>query len=248
MKWTTLGFNQQHCVKYGLKTDDLFILRWLADFEPKMSKASINEKEFFWVNYQAVLEDLPILNVKLRALEYKFERLCNIGILEHKTIRKGGTYAYYRFTSKYFELLEPVKEKQLNAEEYVKKCSKGMQKIAEQNNTSTKNNQSIITKNNDDINFTNEQEQLEKDFNLLWEQYPKKTKKQSAYKEYVLALQKYRNKDYKDANINRMFWYAIIKYNKQVEEEQRETKFIKNGDNFFKEIDDYIDINDITRR
>ena len=31
-----------------------------------------------------------------------------------------------------------------------------MQKIAEQNNTSIKNNQSIITQNNDDINFTNE--------------------------------------------------------------------------------------------
>lgn len=134
MKYTVCSFSQEEAIKLGLDTTDLLILRWIVDFSPKMTTETIDNKVYFWVKYQSILEDLPILDIKKRALEYRLKKLVDLNVLEHKTVKKGGTFSYYSFGEMYMQLI---------ADPYATDCRTGMQKIAEQNNPSTKYNPSI---------------------------------------------------------------------------------------------------------
>lgn len=108
MKNTVEGFSQRNAVCMGLKSVDLLVLRWLVDFShsPKMKKKMIGKDVFYWVNYRALLEDLPILDVsKDRLKRGAFDRLVKTGILKHKAIREhgksGGVFSYYAFGPNY---------------------------------------------------------------------------------------------------------------------------------------------------
>ena len=65
MKYTIEGFNQAKAVELGLCVADLIILRWFVDFAgtDKMLKRSIEGKEYYWIKYEGMLEDLPILSI-----------------------------------------------------------------------------------------------------------------------------------------------------------------------------------------
>ena len=118
MKYTIEGFNQKEVLELGnLDVIDLVILRWIVDFEPKMAKKEIDGEIYFWVNYQSLLEALPILNIKKRMLCYRLEKMCDVDILKHKNVKDKGNYSYYSFGKNYIKL---------------------MQNIAEQNNSSIK--------------------------------------------------------------------------------------------------------------
>ena len=134
MKYTVCGFNQEKAIELGLDATDLLILRWIVDFSPKMTTEVIEDEVYFWVKYQSIHEDFPIIGIKKRALEYRMEKLVGLNILEHKTIKKGGTFSYYKFGEMYMQLI---------ADGYATDCRTGMQLIAEQNNPSTKYNPSI---------------------------------------------------------------------------------------------------------
>ena len=78
MKYTIEGFNQIEVIKLGnLDIVDLVILRWIVDFEPKMTKKEIDNEIYFWVNYHSLLEALPILNIKKLALYRRLEKMCD---------------------------------------------------------------------------------------------------------------------------------------------------------------------------
>lgn len=139
MKYTIMGFNQEEVCRIGLNLTHLTIIRWLTDFHPKMSKKQIENTEYFWVNYQAILNDLPVLNIKKTMLENRFRELVKLKVLKHKTIRKGGTFSYYSFDDNYYLLLK-------KNEPYLKNCGGVSQNIVEQNNYSIKNNYSTINK------------------------------------------------------------------------------------------------------
>ena len=132
MKYTIEGFNQEQAIKGNLDVIDLVILRWIVDFEPNMTKKEIDGEIYFWVNYQSLLEALPILNIKKRMLCYRLEKLCNAEILKHKNVKDKGNYSYYTFGKNYINLLQKI------AEPYAKNCLTLTQKIAEQNNSSIK--------------------------------------------------------------------------------------------------------------
>lgn len=109
-----------------------------------------------------------------------------------------------------------------------------MELTTEQNNLSIKNNPSI------------EDHYIEyQNFEKIWKIYPKKTNKSLAFKEYLIILDKYKTKGFTDTEVNRLIWNAVNTYSTQMQTENRETKFIKSGNNFFKSIDDYIDIIDL---
>ena len=89
MKYTIEGFSQEKAIELGLDLEDLLILRWIVDFSPKMSKQVIEGKEYFWVKYQALLQDIPILNFKSKDRLYrKMKSLVNKNILLHKKHQK----------------------------------------------------------------------------------------------------------------------------------------------------------------
>lgn len=110
MKHTIEGFSQIEAIKLQTENQkidviDLVILRWLTDFNPEMSKRVIDDEEYFWVNYQYVLEQMPILSIEKRSLYRRLQKLCDLKILKHKNIKKNGNYSYYGFGENYSNLI-----------------------------------------------------------------------------------------------------------------------------------------------
>ena len=98
MKYTIEGFNQAKAVELGLCVADLIILRWFVDFADteKMVKRIIDGKEYYWIKYEGLLEDLPILSITKDTLYRRLKGLVEKEILEHITLKEAGTYSFYR--------------------------------------------------------------------------------------------------------------------------------------------------------
>ena len=112
MKYTVMGFSQKSIVDLnssGFKIDvaDLAILRWLVDFAhtEKMVKVVDGGKTYYWVNYQAVLDDLPILNIGRRMLAVRLQKMADAGILCSSLKKNCGTFTLYGFGPKYASLI-----------------------------------------------------------------------------------------------------------------------------------------------
>ena len=101
MKYTIEGFNQEQAIKENLDVVDLVILRWIVDFEPNMAKKEIDGETYFWINYQSLLNALPILDIKKLALYRRLGKMCDVEILKHKNVKDNGNYSYYTFGEKY---------------------------------------------------------------------------------------------------------------------------------------------------
>lgn len=96
-------------------------LRWFVDFShsPKMKKKLIDGDVYYWINYEAVLKDLPILNVGKYQLRRRIlEHLVDTKVLKHKQVREkgpnGGTFSYYAFGEAYDLLIEDDADKPQN--------------------------------------------------------------------------------------------------------------------------------------
>lgn len=109
MKYTIEGFAQEAMVKLGMGMEDAIVLRWFVDFygSGRMVKVIDDGKEYSWVKYQGVIDDLPILGTTNRDKIAKiFRHLCEIGIMEHFTKKdKTGTFATYRLIPEAYEIL-----------------------------------------------------------------------------------------------------------------------------------------------
>ncbi|CZR95403.1 MULTISPECIES: hypothetical protein [Clostridioides] len=108
MKYTILGFSQKKAVELGLNTKDLLILRWFVDFlgSGRMARKLVNGIEYYWVDYSGVIKELPILYTEKHDTIYRvLKKLDKIGILEHATLKQGGTWSYYKLGYRYIELI-----------------------------------------------------------------------------------------------------------------------------------------------
>lgn len=118
MKYTLEGFSQEAALAMRttvtengrtktIKLDctDLILLRWIVDFFPCMKKTVINGTEYAWVSYDALLEDLPLLDLGKRSLSARLRKMETLGILKHETVRTKGTFAYYAFGDNYSSLI-----------------------------------------------------------------------------------------------------------------------------------------------
>ncbi len=137
MKYTIEGFNQAKAVELELCVAELIILRWFVDFSgtDKMVKKIIEGKEYYWIKYEGVLEDLPILAITKDTLYRRLKGLVEKGILEHITVKEAGTYSFYRLGKSYLELIADsstyLSEK--NPTGYGKKSDRGTEKNPHQN-------------------------------------------------------------------------------------------------------------------
>ncbi|MBS7021150.1 MAG: hypothetical protein KH135_04720 [Firmicutes bacterium] len=141
MKYTIEGFNQEETLRLGnIDVIDLVILRWIVDFEPKMTKKIIDNEAYFWINYQSLLEALPILDIKKLALYRRLDKMCNAEILKHKNIKENGNYSYYSFGKNYSNLIISQKIEGISStiEPYIAKDRTLLSSKIEQNNSSIK--------------------------------------------------------------------------------------------------------------
>ncbi len=173
MRYTIEGFSQIEAVKFRrveivngkertvtLDCTDLVILRWFVDFWPRMTKVEVDGRQYAWVSYKCLIEDMPLLGIKKRALALRLMKLADFGILSHHTVKSGGTFSYYGFGSEYTRLIDDkptstdcnpsqlidegvanqlTTPSQFVDEGVVKRLTTPSQLIDVQNNSSTKN-------------------------------------------------------------------------------------------------------------
>ena len=150
MKYTILCFNQEKALELGFDVEDLLIIRWFVDFysSSKMIKMNVGDKTYAWVNYSRVIEDIPILNMKKDTLSRRMKKICETGIMEHETLKQGGTFSLYKLTDKYDQLISTDKKT-----EGTDKKTEGTEKIPEGYG---KNSQPVTDKNPEqNINLLN---------------------------------------------------------------------------------------------
>ena len=105
-----MGFSQVKLVEHGLDLTDALILRWFIDFKDtgKMTTEIVEEKMYYWVRYDFLLEDIPIIKITNKdALARRLKKMVEAGILIHTTVKRGGNFSYYGVGEKYGELLVP---------------------------------------------------------------------------------------------------------------------------------------------
>lgn len=88
-------FEQEKAIEIGLDMEDLLILKWIKMFTTEMKSIEMDGNIYYWIKYEKLLNDLPILRFKSKkSLFRKFDGLVQKGILIHQTVRVGGTYSY----------------------------------------------------------------------------------------------------------------------------------------------------------
>lgn len=150
MKFTIHGFSQEAALNLGLDNDDLLLLRWFVDFKDsgKMIHKIIDDKNYYWVNYQKVIEALPILCLKKDSIYRKFKKMADCGVLTRITVRVAGTFSFYAI-GKNYELLifngnynPPAKEnfcKNSPLPNYANFESKNFPEVCVKNSTNSEN-------------------------------------------------------------------------------------------------------------
>ena len=114
-------------------------------------------------------------------------------------------------------------------------------------------NNNNIRSNSDDLNETEkpkkkttklteeENEELVKNFEIIYNSYPKKVGKASGFKVYKQWLNGRNIDGTKIKLTNRQMWYAIAKYKQYIEKEEMEPQYIKQFDTFMRNILDYVE-------
>ena len=127
----------------------------------------------------------------------------------------------------------------------------GQSQATNKNDKNDKNNN--ICSNPDDLNETEkpkkskpkltdeENEELVKNFEIIYNSYPKKVGKASGFKVYKQWLNGRNIDGTKIKLTNRQMWYAIAKYKQYIEKEEMEPQYIKQFDTFMRNILDYVE-------
>lgn len=118
MKYTIMGFQQLRLVELKLDLVDAAILRWIVDFShsTRIRNIEFNGVRYFWMSYNHILKDMPIITIKKRALRNRLVKLTEAGILESACERnEQGTFTYYRLDAVAYEkLIKSPEENDLN--------------------------------------------------------------------------------------------------------------------------------------
>lgn len=133
-------------------------------------------------------------------------------------------------------------ENQMCSEPHVQNCTCGCQDTYAYNNNIYAYNNNIYA--SQDEEDKESEEELQKNFELIWKEYPRKDGKARAFEGYKQWL---RGKKIGKKRIkldNYEMWEATKRYAELVEKEKREEKYIKMGSTFFTStILDYIEEN-----
>lgn len=117
MKFTMNGFNQRVLIEFGLDLKDAALLRYFVDFKDtnSMSMIIVDNKPYYWVKYDHLKEDLPILGINSNAvLRRRLKKLEDCKVLEHYHKLEGGSFSYYGIGANYKALLEEEVSKDFN--------------------------------------------------------------------------------------------------------------------------------------
>lgn len=109
MVYTVSGYSQEQLVKWKLKAGDALIIKWFVTFMQSGKMATVEHcgQTYYWVRYQAVINDLPILGIGTsKGIASRFRRIVKAGLLDF-FLKKNeeGTYSTYRLNSDQYKKL-----------------------------------------------------------------------------------------------------------------------------------------------
>lgn len=216
MKNTLFGYNQAVAIELGLSLEDLCILRWFEDFvnTGKMQVFEIDGASFYWVKYDYVVKQLPIIADDKRKIKSKFKRIIDLNLLDFHLLKRKGNYSLYKLNEENHKKLIENDEKgvQQNVQPYTENGTPLVQKMVQpctENGTTKINLSNIHLSDNSSIkntstrtsigdidNFINlsfENEQVREKVFLFLENCAslKKQKNYNAVKVFVDKLKKY---------------------------------------------------------
>ena len=142
MKYTIEGFSQEHLVKLGLDATDAVILRYIVDFYStgKMVKISYESEEYFWLKYDALIDELPIIKITNKvALARRLGKFVECGLMKKMVYKHAGAFTYFRLTDVYEGLVSKVR---VSTQKYIGsklKSIEGLNSKVQTNDSSTNN-------------------------------------------------------------------------------------------------------------
>ena len=109
MKTRIFEFNQDVAISYGLDMNDILLLHWFVNNlnTSKIKMKLIQQKPYYWVFYEFVITELPILKISSRiVLRRRFKKLCDCHVL-HFFLEKNenGTHTYYTLGENFSNLV-----------------------------------------------------------------------------------------------------------------------------------------------
>lgn len=112
MGFNIYGYSQDKLIEFGLDSIDAVLLRYFIDFKESgaMVKAKVEDEIYYWVKYDRVMQDLPILNLDKDSIYARFENMTSLNILKHKIIKGHTIYSYYKIGDNYVKLISCLKE------------------------------------------------------------------------------------------------------------------------------------------
>lgn len=118
MKYTIMGFLQSKLKELGLDVTDALVLRYFVDFKDSrtMKSERIGDKTYYWVQYEGVLRELPILNIKKCTVQSRFFKLRDAGVLTHYVKKEGGTYSFFGIGERYAELIGTMEKQKAESQ------------------------------------------------------------------------------------------------------------------------------------
>ena len=200
MKYSILGFNQKKVCAITkevqinnkskiqkLDMTDLIILQDISDFMNRKGiiKYTINEKIYFSITHNAILTDLPILDIKKQALKDRIDKMCLLGVIEKHIVRnENGTWIGYRLTDVYESLIYANDDDNRGVYQTTRGgCSKlhegGVVNYNPNNYTTIK--ETTIKQNKEEIKELKEKFAKDELFEECWLAYRRKGKKGKAY-------------------------------------------------------------------
>lgn len=224
MKFTHLGFSQRVAIDIGLDDKDLAILRWFVDFKDsnKIKKKLFDGEIFYWVKYEAVIEEYPIFKFKKDTVYRRLKAMSDKNILKHRTLKQGGVWSFYTIGDRYIELISDELKEYKNMAGMSKAKGFGFESESNGFKSGTKNPSTISIYNN--IYSANDAQDI-------WELYPNKKGKAQAMKKIPKLLETL-GKD--------VLAECVKKYSAEVK--GKDKQFILNGSTFFNgRYEDYLD-------
>lgn len=96
---------------------DIGLLMYIKDFcsYPGINKIFDNGKEYYWLSYQKLTEDMPLLGLNSKSAVYKrFKKLCNLDLLEQHQDNELNYRPYYGLGNMFFNLVRKDDPRDLN--------------------------------------------------------------------------------------------------------------------------------------
>lgn len=173
MKYTIHGFSQKRALELKLDNDHLLLLRWIIDFRDtnQMKTKVVKDNIYYWISYETLCEELPIIASKKDTMYRKLKHLVSIDVLKHITEKnKKGTFSYYGIGLEYQGLISDsfIGDSEKNPNGYGKK-SVGVRKKIRTKDSSTKD--SSIKDKIPQLSNHKERDYEPQDFEKFYKQY-----------------------------------------------------------------------------